>query len=829
MTALCGRVNAVRSNRLAARKSRRQRSNFHRQEQYLPGSARGIMKAQLLLLTLAAAYTWPQLAIAQGCAACAPPAAPDTVVSVKVRQIPEGEIPASSGAGEYSITVAQSGTAPLPAVLPAGTYQAWCGASPYDGVRDQTFTTASQPPLPSTVWSRINYVLNHKKGSVMEVQEAIWTLLGTVTVAELNSMQHVNAVAMAAEAIANGDNYVPPPGGRVGFFLVSPTEYYQDLIVELVYCAGVAGRVTLDVNNNRVVERVDPGLNGVTVQLLDSLGRVVASALTGPSPVWYPYTPAETEGWYDFRGICPGSYQVRVDPSQPALGGAAAYTPLSPAVTLGPGAPQTIDFGFYGGAQPLQVSCPQPFALPGTGYASKVHATGGAAPYAYTLTGSLPPGLSMSSSGAIAGIVAGAANPGAYAFTAPISAAGATPSSASCEIRIAPPVALACPAGPAQAGAMYAGAFSLSGGSGRYTVGILTPETFPAGLTVDAETGRVSGRPAAAGAFSFTAAVADRDGLAKAPGLGLCTMNIAPPTAPPAVACPAGSAQAGALYSSAIAASGGVAPYTFSIASGSLPAGLALNAATGAISGTPSTASVSSFVARVLDSRGTAAGTGTTSCGIDTAPAPLTVTCATSLAQVGAAYSSWVTADGGTGTYAFSIASGALPAGLTLNAATGAVTGTPNTAGTFSFTAKVTDAAGKSATRSCAITVSAASANQCGLSLGYWKNHTSAWPVNTLTLGDKTYSFAELVALLRAPTKGDASMILAHQLIAAKLNARNGANSVIMGMMIAEGDQHLRPYAGKLPHKVSPSSYGGHLMTVTAGVLEHLNTGCHRD
>ena len=77
------------------------------------------------------------------------------------------------------------------------------------------------------------------------------------------------------------------------------------------------------------------------------------------------------------------------------------------------------------------------------------------------------------------------------------------------------------------------------------------------------------------------------------------------------------------------------------------------------------------------------------------------VTCAYPSGQVGVVYSSSLVATGGTPPYTYSISAGSLPSGLTLNPSTGAITGTPTAAGSFSYTAKVVDAASASATSSC--------------------------------------------------------------------------------------------------------------------------------
>ena len=86
-------------------------------------------------------------------------------------------------------------------------------------------------------------------------------------------------------------------------------------------------------------------------------------------------------------------------------------------------------------------------------------------------------------------------------------------------------------------------------------------------------------------------------------------------------------------------------------------------------------------------------------------PGGLALACPSQVAEVGVAYSSALVASGGVPPTTFSIISGTLPPGLSLNASTGAITGTPSTTGTFSFTAQVMDSQSSSATANCSITV----------------------------------------------------------------------------------------------------------------------------
>ena len=147
-------------------------------------------------------------------------------------------------------------------------------------------------------------------------------------------------------------------------------------------------------------------------------------------------------------------------------------------------------------------------------------------------------------------------------------------------------------------------------------------------------------------------------------------------------------------YSALLQAVGGILPYTWSIL-GSLPPGLTLNAATGAITGTPTTAGSYSFLAQVTDSiknTGFAAFTIVVAGGGTTPTTPLTVTLVgPTTGTVGQFYNAVFSATGGTGPYEFALLVGSVPGVLPPLPASGFISGTPTTSGTFVFSVKATD------------------------------------------------------------------------------------------------------------------------------------------
>ncbi|MHC4714722.1 MAG: putative Ig domain-containing protein [Planctomycetota bacterium] len=166
-------------------------------------------------------------------------------------------------------------------------------------------------------------------------------------------------------------------------------------------------------------------------------------------------------------------------------------------------------------------------------------------------------------------------------------------------------------------------------------------------------------------------------------------------------------------YSQTVQATGGVTPYSWSIISGSLPAGLSLNSSTGEISGTPTTEETANFTVQCTDSQDPAdTDTQALSITINAAPQPLEIT-TTSLPDgtVGIGYSQTLQATGGVTPYSWAVISGSLPAGLSLNSSTGEISGTPTTVETANFTVEVTDSDSPPSTDQQALSIDVNAAN----------------------------------------------------------------------------------------------------------------------
>jgi hypothetical protein len=336
-----------------------------------------------------------------------------------------------------------------------------------------------------------------------------------------------------------------------------------------------------------------------------------------------------------------------------------------------------------------------PNGIVGVAYNQTLAATGGTTPYTWSVSaGTLPAGLSLSSGGVISGTPTTAGGP--TSFTVQVSGGGTDTQVLAITINAAVNITTTTlPAGTV--GVAYNQTLAATGGTGTYAWSV-SAGTLPAGLSLSSG-GVISGTPTTANTYSFTVQAVSggsTDTQALSIIISYPAVNITTTTLPNGtVAVP---------YSQTLLATGGNGTYTWTVTAGSLPTGLSLSSA-GVISGTPTTAQVASFTVQASSAGLT--DTQALSITIGTVVIPLNID-TTSLpgGTVGTAYNQTLVASGGSAPYTWTISAGTLPAGLSMSTA-GVITGTPTTANTYSFTARVQDAVAAFDTQALSIVISA--------------------------------------------------------------------------------------------------------------------------
>jgi Putative Ig domain len=325
-----------------------------------------------------------------------------------------------------------------------------------------------------------------------------------------------------------------------------------------------------------------------------------------------------------------------------------------------------------------------PAGTVGVTYTTSLAATNGVTPYTWSVTsGALPAGLTLSGN-TIAGTPTAY---GTFGFTVQVKDADNFTATANLSIKINPaPVNITTTSLPnGIVNASYSATLQSTGGATPITWSV-TAGSLPTGLVLAAN-GAISGTPTTAGTSNFTVQAADSSTPALTATKAL-SITIIPALSITTSSLPNGVTSA--AYNATLASSGGVTPVTWTVTVGTLPTGLTLNASTGAITGTPTTAGTSSFTVQAADS-GTPQQKVTKALSISIVQQLVITSSSLPTGAVNSVYSATLQSTGGTPAVTWAISAGALPAGLTLNAATGAITGTPTTPGTSNFTVQATD------------------------------------------------------------------------------------------------------------------------------------------
>jgi large repetitive protein len=356
-------------------------------------------------------------------------------------------------------------------------------------------------------------------------------------------------------------------------------------------------------------------------------------------------------------------------------------------------------------------SLPNPFL--GISYSQTLTAFGGTGTKSFAVTaGTLPTGLSLTSTGLISGVPTAT---GSFIFLVTATDSNGPVVSAGYTLVVQGPPTVTTPtvANVAAGSATMGGNVTSDGGSPINARGVVyalstsnaNPELGGFGVssapvtgtsTTGAFTVAVTGL-AQGSTYSFKAYATNGLGTSYSP-VGTFTTNtliFSPVTLPSVVT--------GIDYAQNIIVSGGSGSYTYAITSGALPTGLTISTG-GFISGIPTVEGSYSFTITVTDAAGATRSQGYT---LDITPAVAITT--TALPDWGVnlpGYGFNVQATGGTGAKTFSITDGTLPFGLTLDSS-GLITGTPTLGSTFVFTITASDAIGGSASRTYTVVIGA--------------------------------------------------------------------------------------------------------------------------
>jgi hypothetical protein len=316
---------------------------------------------------------------------------------------------------------------------------------------------------------------------------------------------------------------------------------------------------------------------------------------------------------------------------------------------------------------------------------------GWSVPFGWTL----PPGLVLSSAGVLSGTPSAA---GSYRFVIQMNSATQTEPVAkyfTLHVTLGALSIVQADLPVAAVNALYQTTVTASGGLPPYNWAFDTAAT--QGLQINAETGVISGTPPTVGSFPLPVAVTDVTGNRVVKNF---TLAVSGPLTITTTSLP--DATKGVAYSQMLTAGGGLPPYTWSISSGTLPDGLALNASTGAVSGTPAADGQFSFQIRVTDF---ALNTTTRQLSLNVVRAVMIVTSSLPDGVAGAPYVQGLQADTQSVTWSIVTGSGTLPPGLQLNTVTGEISGIPTTPGVFNFIVQASDGVSQPGTRALSIAI----------------------------------------------------------------------------------------------------------------------------
>ncbi|MCK4487657.1 MAG: putative Ig domain-containing protein [Desulfobacterales bacterium] len=342
-------------------------------------------------------------------------------------------------------------------------------------------------------------------------------------------------------------------------------------------------------------------------------------------------------------------------------------------------------------SDPLQIlTTALPNGLKNESYSEAIRIRGGVEPFSFSYTGQLPDGLSLDSN---TGIIFGTPTTAGYTNVSITVVDSTYPTSQSVTqnlgIRITSLLTILTSAvlPNGKKGVVINPIVLVAGGGPSPYEWAITDGYMPEGITLNSESGELSGTPVDKGDFLFTIQVTDANSSTAekeffwhmSGDLTIVTNVIA-------------DGAEGVPYSFTLEAKGGILPYTWRLKSGTLPSGLSFNQATGTVSGTPTTRQTYSFTIEVNDSDSPAQTTEKTYI-MEVLDDLYIYTKTIPNGSMDEAYTATIKAELGKPPYTWRLESGVLPPGLALTTSPTVATidGTPTATGTYVFTLEVRD------------------------------------------------------------------------------------------------------------------------------------------
>ena len=467
-----------------------------------------------------------------------------------------------------------------------------------------------------------------------------------------NASDLVNGIALPP--FGGLSNFTQPPGNATGgFWDFFPNQRTASFALDIVGAPSVMPAVSTSAT-------LPFGIAGTTIAPIN----LMVQSGTGVTYTWTPPNSGLPPGLsMNTSGVVSGT---------PTMSGTYMFTALA-TDGIQP-VQQTETIIVY---NPLSITTTSlPSGLRGNAYSQQLSIAGGSGSVMWTASG-LSGGMALSTSGLLTGSPTGSIP--LFTVTATDTVTGQTAMKSYTIAISAPPLTVSGGGvlSEAAVGAQLSISFGANGGTPPFT---FTSQNLPPGLTLGSGSGSLTGVPSVPGNYSFTVNVADSGGQSGLISAVISILGFKSTTLP--------AASTTAAYSFTFAGAGGSGSYSYS-ASG-LPAGLSFTAG-GVLSGTPTKAGTPTFTVTVND--GVITASATISLTVN-GPMPLSLPgISLNAAQANISYTATLSAAGGTSPYSWTVIGGTLPTGLALSG-TGVLSGTPTVAGTYSFTAQVTDLTG---------------------------------------------------------------------------------------------------------------------------------------